>query len=407
MIRLRLLFLKHVFYALIALMVVIAGLELGLRLHDSFSGSSGNVSTGEWGLTVPSGTAHCTLRPLTSRIEHNPDTGAAVRITTNSFGLRGAEPAVPKPNNVFRIVCLGDEQVLAPQIAASETFCVRLQRLLQPRTAFRIEVVNAGIPGYCPLLSFLQVRHSLLSLQADLFILNFDMSDVSDDHRYRRQTRMDGSSTPLACPHADLSTSGSGRHRSFLERLRIVQWSLCQLKRLPLGSVQADDRRDIDIPESRYAWLKDDPPDWSVYIEQALTPIDRLQQTSRQVYARFFLATYPKPWQVSGTASRQARGSFGIPVGNVYRSRKPFDLLAKFAAEHGIEFCDASSAFARAKHPDELYLTKAERFSAHGHQLYARVLAAYILEHVPDIWTGGPESSSPSTRVRQTAVRIR
>jgi len=407
MIRFRLLFLKHIVYALIALLVVIAGLELGLRLHDSFAAASANSSMDEWGLSVPSATAHHALRPLATWIEHNPDTGAAVPITTNSFGLRGDEPVVPKPNKVFRIVCLGDERLLAPQTAAAETFCARLQSLLQTRTTFRVEVVNAGVPGYCPLLSYLQVRHSLLSLQADLFILNFDMSDVSDDHRYRRQTQMDGSSTPLACPHADLSMPGLRRKRSFLERLRIVQWSICQLRRLPLGTAQPDDRRDIDIPESRYAWLKDDPPDWSVYIEQALSPIEQLHQTSAQVYGRFFLATYPKPWQVSGSASRDVRASLGIATGRVYRSRRPFDLLAKFAAERGIPFCDASSAFAQSEHPDKLYMTKTERFSPRGHELYARVLARFIFEHVPDIWTDGPTDSSPSRPVRRTAVRIR
>ena len=407
MIRFRLLFLKHIFYALIALFAVIAGLELALRLHDSFTETSAHAPTDEWGLTVPSGTVHHALRPLISQVEHNPDTGAAVRITTNSFGLRGAELVVPKPNNVFRIVCLGDEQLLAPQTAASKTFCVRLQNLLQPRTGFRVEVVNAGVPGYCPLLSFLQVRHSLLTLQADLFILNFDMSDVSDDHRYRRQTQIDGSSTPLACAHAHLSTTGSERHHSPLERLRIVQWSICQLRRLPLGTTQSDDRRDIDIPESRYAWLKDDPPDWSVYIEQALTPIEQLHQTSRQVYARFFLATYPKPWQVSGSASRDARASLGIATGRHDHSRKPFEVLASFAARHGIPFCDASKPFAQAQHPAALYMTKTDRFSPRGHELYARVLARFVLEHVPDIWTDAPTGSSPSTRVRQTAIRIR
>jgi hypothetical protein len=296
---------------------------------------------------------------------------------------------------VYRIVCLGDETVLAPEINEPDTFCRRLEELLQPQTRFRVEVINAGVPESCPLLALLHARHVVFALQPDVIVLHVDMSDIADDHRYRRLLRTDDAANPLACPHPALDREQHATGRRWLERLEIVRWCRRQFVSAPESSRSTADRLDIDAREGRYAWLRDDPPEWSVYIDQALEPAARLAQAADQVYARLVIATCPAPWQVSAAAAPGARADAGVPADALYRSRAPFERLAAFATGHAIPCCDASPAFQHSAEADTLYLRNSRGLSERGHELYAREIAACLVEHVPGVWIKGPSPYYP------------
>jgi len=403
MIRSRLVCLKHVFCALLVLVSLLCTLEVGLRCYSAYCGHTPAGLDDQQGLRTNSWRTHHQLRPLETLIAPNPDTNAPVEVATNSFGLRGPELIVPKPFGVYRVLCLGDDSVLAAEVDESETFCVQLQELLQTRTRLQVEVVNAGVPDFCPLLSFLQFKHSLLSAQADLLVLNFDMSDVADDHRYRRHTRMNDAAVPLACPHPDLD-SNRPRPRQFEEEFLLLRWCKQWAASFSGGKTRPENQRDIDTRQGRYAWLKDNPPDWSIYIQQALRPIAHLRGIAERVHARLVVATYPAPWQVSPSASNGdgVREAAGVPNNVVYRSRRPFNLLAAYLQQQGIPFCDTSLVFGSIAQPERLFLRNAPRFSEQGHTLYARELARFLVDNVPGVWTNG--SSDP--RQRQLTQRV-
>src|SRR4029453_17992017 len=103
---------------------------------------------------------------------------------TNSFGLRSAEVAVPKPAGTFRILLLGDSFTFGFRAADEMVFARKLEQRLRADGFLSVEVVNAGVLSYCPLLEYLQYRHQLHALEPDLVILNFDMSDVQDHLEY-------------------------------------------------------------------------------------------------------------------------------------------------------------------------------------------------------------------------------
>ena len=72
---------------------------------------------------VPSSTAHHELLRLRRPSE---STGRA-NFSTNSLGLRGQEPAIPKPAGLYRVLILGDETVLGPGLPEKHTLASRLQ----------------------------------------------------------------------------------------------------------------------------------------------------------------------------------------------------------------------------------------------------------------------------------------
>jgi hypothetical protein len=370
--------------AWVLLSIAAGGTELALRLRESGAGGETNC------LTAPCRLAHHRLAPLQQIVVKGPQTGDAVEIAVNSDGLRGAEVAVPKPPGVYRVLCLGDETVLGPCVNEPKTLPARLSARLQPRTGVRLEVLNAGVPGDCPLLMWLRLRHSLLALQPDLVIVHVDMTDPADDRRYRRCTRLGASGSPVACPHP--SIHGIGATRVWWQDLRLTRAVARRLS--VLGPAVPEGSAPIDEPTAASAWLRESPADWSLYVEQAFSPLEEIRQAAEAVGGFTVVATAPQPWQVSADAcaGRGVREACGVAPGTAFTSRAPFEAVLGFAAAHGLPCCDASPAFQAAPSATELFLDHAPQLSPKGNDLYAIALAEFIAQRVA-VFGGSPESA--------------
>jgi len=75
--------------------------------------------------------------------------GTSTQVKINKMGFRGPDPIDPKPENSFRIWCIGGSttfDVWAPDDAS--TWPAKLQAYLQEaKPELTVEVINAGIPG--------------------------------------------------------------------------------------------------------------------------------------------------------------------------------------------------------------------------------------------------------------------
>lgn len=407
--RLRLPAIKPLLVAAGLLLAAACGAELYLRIREPAPGDIASSSRADDGLTEPSHVVHHRLRPLSVFRSRDPDTGEAIEIVTDSHGLRGTEAEVPKPAGVFRVLCLGGETVLGPALPEPHTLPARLQELLQPRTRLRVEVLNGGVPDDCPLLAWLRLRDSLLALQPDLILLHFDMSDVADDQRHRRHTRVDVSGTAIACPHPAIRVPS---HRVWWQDLRLTGLAVGLAGALaPSGDAGAG------VHDSRAAtlWLRDNPPDWGLYIEQALGPVNDVRRMADGTQAALVLSTCPQPWQVSAEASDGpgVRMAAGIASGTVLTSPAPFGAVAAFARERDIRCCDASPAFLEYPEGPKLFFRNSPQLSRYGQELYARVLSEFVATALPAFAAengsiGSPEDEPAGGRVSAaTAARPR
>ncbi|MGC8927873.1 MAG: SGNH/GDSL hydrolase family protein [Myxococcota bacterium] len=102
-------------------------------------------------------------------------------IRINSFGLRGEEIKIPKPENTIRVLIIGDSATFgAGVINNDETIPGRLQRLMDenpPIKGKRIEIINGGIPGYDIQEIYLHYKYKLKQLNSDIVIYNFFPND--------------------------------------------------------------------------------------------------------------------------------------------------------------------------------------------------------------------------------------
>jgi len=318
---------------------------------------------------------------------------------TNALGLRDREIARVKPAGFFRILMQGDSFTEGAGLPIEATVAKRVEAALNGhgcRTT--VEVVNAGVASYSPILEYLQLRDVGLALQPDLVVLNFDMTDVHDDWIRTQVARLDADGLPL-------SVAGERRPESalllppvpkpaalgFLDPIERAVNGLViyqELRRSPLGErvfgplrltpermaalgLEGDPQydlegitRDVDSPKLREAWR---------LTERYITAISRLARTHG---AAFALVVYPHAQQVTADASPDGRRRHGLGPG-LYESMRPFDVLGDLGRREGFPVINLLELFRfRARSGEALFRAD----DIHHTRAGARVFAEGVVE---------------------------
>lgn len=271
--------------ALLLLALVTCGAEVALRLCELRSPRSAaprrNASALQ-SITVPSWSVQQELCPQSVIRVKSPGASAAHEVRINSFGLRGPEVVTPKPTDVYRVVCLGDERVLGAHHHESDVLSAQLQERLQQATKLRVEVWNAGIPGACPLTEFLLLTHRLGALQPDIVVAAVNEGDLVEDSLYRRFTRTDADGAPLACRHPTLGrTPKKNCLTAWRQEFRLVDLGLQWAGEAWRQKTELEHTYDIDGTLPDISRLRHDRPT----IERTVQPLGHLAEWCRKSYA--------------------------------------------------------------------------------------------------------------------------
>jgi lysophospholipase L1-like esterase len=117
---------------------------------------------------------------------------APFAVTLNARGLRG--PLLPraKPPGALRVIAVGNSSTFGWGVSDAETYPAQLETLLA--AAFpgrRVEVMNAGIPGFSSFQGRRLIADELLPLSSDYVILSFGFNDsrlaASSDSAFARE----------------------------------------------------------------------------------------------------------------------------------------------------------------------------------------------------------------------------
>jgi hypothetical protein len=354
----------------IALLFTLIGLvETAFVLGDALSGGSISAErVPDLELGIRSWSVHHAMRP-----------GYDVPpVRTNSLGLRSPEVAIPKPAGRFRILLLGDSFTFGFRAAQDVIFPRKLEEMLRSRGFADVEVVNAGVLSYCPLLEYLQYKHRLHILEPDLVVLNFDMSDVQDHLEYSRNLVSSSDGVPLFVKEPSL-----GQPPGAMSGLLSFRWAAKRVAALKRRGEAAVEGVPFVRDEDRYLWALDTGPEMEAEVQRTLAPIATLETLLRHHGIPLLLATYPQPWQVSADATPlpPIREQYAIGRHAVHLNDRPFRALEKFAEDRGLPFVNATDAFRAHPRPGSLFLEQDFHFSAAGHALYAQVLADHLIVH--------------------------
>jgi len=102
-----------------------------------------------------------------------------IRYRINSLGFRGDDINERKPDGAQRILCLGDSTTYGVMVEGHRIYPAvlrrRLSEMLAPR---RVEVVNAGVPGYSSLQIELILSERCFTLEPDLITMCVGLNDA-------------------------------------------------------------------------------------------------------------------------------------------------------------------------------------------------------------------------------------
>jgi lysophospholipase L1-like esterase len=105
-----------------------------------------------------------------------------VQVKINSKGIRDREYDYQKTPGTFRILVLGDSFSAAFQVPLEETWHELLESRLGQTSPCRIEIVNAGMPGWGTGQELLYYRHEGYKYDPDLILLQIFANDVYDNY---------------------------------------------------------------------------------------------------------------------------------------------------------------------------------------------------------------------------------
>ncbi|MDD5255175.1 MAG: SGNH/GDSL hydrolase family protein [Candidatus Omnitrophica bacterium] len=107
---------------------------------------------------------------------------------TNSEGFRDREFSPEKEAGVFRIVCMGDSVTFGWPVPIDETYPNILERFMRERFAGRkIEVINAGVPGYTSFQGLMLLEKKVLGYRPDLLIVYYGINDKAGAYRQDKE----------------------------------------------------------------------------------------------------------------------------------------------------------------------------------------------------------------------------
>lgn len=259
-------------------------------------------------------------------------------VVINSDGFRDAEFAPRRPG-VGRIVVLGDSVTFGHGQPAAVRFTERLETLLT-RGGARVEVLNAGIPGWSSYQQRAFYERHGQDLDPDLVLVGFVLNDITEVQRGLLELRL---------------ATGMRLARS-LNALAERSAAVAALKRAFQHSVAPQEREVRSVLE---LVLREDAPEVRHAMDATLGELARLDELCRQRGDRLGLVVFPFRFQIVDP-----------------RLDAPQRRLRAFAEERGIPLLDTLPTL-RAEGADAT-LMDADHLTALGHRRVAEAIAAWL-----------------------------
>lgn len=319
---------------LVALLLVVGLAEAAVRIRAELT--HGDIGAGVQSLLVEDKALG--LRTLQPNL-------ALDRLSTNSLGLRGPEPVVPKPPGTIRIAFLGASTTFSAE-ASSEASTWPAQAVALLRERFpnrRFDYVNAGVPGIAQESMRALLRHRVAATDPDVIVIYEATNELAVQSRQAAQ-------------RSGLWQGNGGRKPSWLARHLML----------------------ADLAEKNIAFLRGGSGDspqraLSTPAEQLARPYAReLAQTvalARRVAPQVAVVTFTSRLQPGQTRDQLAEGAASSLYMPYMTPRSLADAFQAYnaaarrvAARAGVPVIEAE----RAVPPDEAHFTDSVHLSDRG-----------------------------------------
>lgn len=323
-----------------------------------------------------------------------PGEQGLVEYRLNALGYRGPEVGYRKPPGAVRLMVLGDSFAEGWRVAEEAGVAGRLREGLRPG----VEVVNASVASYSPLLEYLYLEHEGFALDPDLILLFWDLADVQDDWGRDLLIWRDAAGRPVALapdpiepdpplPGLLQRLSGFWLGGPAVGQLKATFRVQPQRERRPYGNELLEQVFRGDLENFRWPG-----PTRLIntfeHIGQALEPAWRVTETNLERIRAWcasqrialVVVLYPYGHLVSAGEWTRGRAHFGIAPDTV-ASDAPLRRMETFLTARGVPVINTLSAMKAAARPDRpnlLFDADDPHWTAEGH----RVVAGEVLRQL-------------------------
>jgi len=339
---------------------------------------------------------HHVLIPLTSCRSKTKEWD--IKFKVNSLGLRDYEYNAIKPDNTFRILMLGDSFTEGYGVEINETFSKILEKNLNFSFKQNIEVINAGITGYSPMIDYLYLQNKGLELEPDLVILNYSMTDFYDDWKYKDKLMVDKDKAPAweeekmfteKIPQSTWLPLIPTAWKWWLhQNLASYDFIALRFKKIFSAEVYKDNLQDFkkgEILTDQLAITREkiDLNDYQILMNNTQNYLLEINQLLIINNIDFMLTIIPYGHQVNGQEWNQGRSYWKFDKDKIYSSKSIEDLKL-WAENNNITVINLLNSLQRES--DQLnYFSVDGHWNKNGHQ----TAADEIYKHVVKELTGG------------------
>lgn len=339
---------------------------------------------------------HHSFRPNTQDVARSPEWESHYII--NSLGMRDKEYSEKKPEDTFRILMVGDSYMEGQGVEFNETTAKVLEKALSEKVkGKKIEVMNAGVLSYSPLLEYSYLKHKGLKVNPDLVILNFDQGDVIDDHWYEPEAIKDDQGMVVGFRVGQDATASAQTQvkKSFLVSMSdsikkffhshsafyLMVANSVKVGKLKLYPEIGDTTvKPYDMGSDKLITTREPAPQgysdlWTLTKRNLKLIRDLLNENK----VKLVITDYPYGHQVDATEWNVGRKKLGFEE-KLYQEDKNFKTLSAFALDENILYHSMVEDFRKeTNHP--MYFKDDGHWNQLGHQVAGLSIKKYLLDN--------------------------
>lgn len=209
---------RLIVFSLIPTMVLLAGLEVGLRIYAL------HIAESDRGKALPQPAQRHDYQREDPVLGYSLKPGYVGKgIRVNQLGYRGSEISQEKPRGVFRIVAIGDSNTFG-LAGESCPYPVQLETILNAGGgAQKFQVINAGVEGYSSIYALRLLETRIKDLEPDVVMIYVGWNDLYSYWPFRPNIPNPYQLTSSRTL-SDEEQGVSARLRAYLDHLYLVQF---------------------------------------------------------------------------------------------------------------------------------------------------------------------------------------
>jgi hypothetical protein len=349
-----------------------------------------------------------TIRKNTAGKQIHYEPGVYFQTTTNSDGFR-TKRFLPKLDETFRVILIGDSFVYGMNANDNETLAVQLEKNYQKNISKKIEVLSLGVIGYSAL-SYAGIARTYFDyLKPDLVIVCIDSGDFNEDINKLKNFdyQFDDQGYPYFIKdYYNVKKFGINVNReieffenknitlihklklesSLFNKLnylrhkiknirfnkRVAKISKEKIPYLDYEKLTAIEKKDLHKILSRRDILAYDFEQSKAKYKVSFKSLEYVKNKSDEIGAETFFSTYPYAWHINPEYSKLFQMENFNNILDFRNNHVYQELVNYYAAKLGILNLDSIDFF--IKNPGKYWGDYDPHFNASGYKLYAKFL---------------------------------